>query len=113
MAARRARDLTQQEVADHFGVSKGTVSAWEKGGGVPDALRLARLAKLYRVTADSLLWDDALTMEAIQFGAQFDALTDRQRRTFRAMWLAYFEQAKTDGEVEAAMPVTKTAKDPR
>lgn len=99
-AARERRQLTQQQVADVFSVKKGTVSAWEMGGGVPDSLRLRRLAKLYGVSADALLWDDSLTPEAMQFAAQFDALSDRQQRAFRAMWLAYFEQAKEDTTVE-------------
>jgi transcriptional regulator with XRE-family HTH domain len=101
-AARERKGLTQQQVADAFSLKKATVSAWETGGGMPDALRLARLAKMYDVSADALLWDDALTNEAMQFAAQFDALTDQQQRTFRALWLAYFEQAKADKDVEAS-----------
>lgn len=90
-----------------YPITKGGVGAWEKGRNLPDALWLRRLAKLYGTTLDSLVWDDALTMDAIRFAAQFDALTDKQQRSFRAMWLAYFEQSKTDAEVEAGMPATR------
>lgn len=106
-AARVAKGLTQQEVATKFDVKKATVSAWETGAGAPDALRLRSLARLYDVSADALLWDDSLTPEAMRFAAQFDALTDQQRRTFKVMWMAYFEDALSDEGVESQMPVTR------
>lgn len=102
--------MTQQEVADRLGVKKATVSAWEKGRGLPDALRLRQLAKLYSVSADSLLWEDALSPDAMQFAADFDHLTDAQRRTFRAVWTAFIAQAITDIDVEGRMEITKTLK---
>ena len=112
-AARKARGLTQDQVAAALDTKKGTVSAWEKARGVPDALRLARLAKRYETTADLLLWDTAPTMEAIRFAVQFDALNDRQQRAFKAMWLAYFEQAASDEHVAehlGAVPAKETTK---
>lgn len=106
-AARLAKKMTQQQVAELFDVNKATVSAWETGAGAPDALRLRRLARLYDVSADAILWDDSLTTEAMRFAAQFDALSDKQQRSFRAMWLAYFEEAISDDGVEDSMPITK------
>jgi putative transcriptional regulator len=106
-SAREAKEMTQQAVADLFGVNKATVSAWETGAGAPDALRLRRLARLYDVSADAILWDDSLTTEAMRFAAQFDALNDKQQRSFRAMWLAYFEEAISDDGVENRMPITQ------
>ena len=44
-AAREAKGLTQQQVADKFDVKKATVSAWETGVGVPDALRLRQACR--------------------------------------------------------------------
>lgn len=105
--ARQQKGLTQLEVAEKFGINKATVSAWETGAGAPDALRLRRLARMYDVSADAILWDDSLTTEALRFAAQFDALTDKQQRAFRAMWLAYFEEAVSDEGVEQSMPITK------
>jgi len=104
-SARTLAGMTQPEVAKAlsdlgYAFGKGAISAWEKGRNVPDSLVLRRLAKLYKTTADALLWDTALSMEAVRFGAQFDGLTTKQQRSFRAMWLAYFEEATTDEEVE-------------
>jgi len=99
-AAREAKGLTQQQVADKFDVKKATVSAWETGVGVPDALRLRQLAKMYGVSADALLWENALSHEAMQMAAQFDALNEKQRKTLTAVWLAFVEDAISDGEVQ-------------
>jgi len=96
--------LTQEQVGSRFGVGKGTVSAWETGRGDPGVFRLRELAKLYGVSADALLWDSAPSLEAMQFAAQFDGLSDRQQRTFRAMWLAYFQEASSDADVAQHLP---------
>lgn len=112
-AAREGKQLTQDQVARIFDVTKGTVSAWETGGGDPGVYRLRELSKLYCVSTDSLLWEDGLTNEAMQFAAQFDALSEKQRITFRALWLAYVQTALDDNGVETRMPITKTEKEPR
>lgn len=51
---RRARHLTQQELADRLGVSNKSVSRWESGG-YPDVVTLAPLARALGVTVDELL----------------------------------------------------------
>jgi len=109
-AARESKDLTQQDVARELEMTTyKTVSAWETGRGLPDALTMKRLAKLYGVSAESLLWDNAPSLEAMQIAAQFDSLTVKQRETFRAVWMAFVESAVGDDEVERKMPVTKMA----
>lgn len=87
-----------------YPITKAAVGAWEKGRNLPDALWLSRIAKLYGTTVDSLVSDDSITLDAIRFAAQYDGLTERQKRSFRALWLAYFEQSKTDAEVEEHLP---------
>lgn len=52
---RRARNLTQRELAEQVGVSDKTVSRWESGGGYPDVPVLVPLAKALGVTVDDLL----------------------------------------------------------
>lgn len=107
-AAREAKKLTQQDVARELRVTTyKTVSAWETGRGLPDALMIKRLAKLYGVSAESILWENAPTIEAMQIAAQFDSLNAKQRETFRAVWMAFVESAVGDDEVERKMPVTK------
>lgn len=38
--------------------TKQAISAWEQGRNLPDPLVLRRLCRLYKVSADSLLWAD-------------------------------------------------------
>lgn len=90
-----------------YAITRAAIGAWETGRNLPDALWLRRLAKLYGTTLDALVWDEAISMEGIQFAVQFDALSPTNQRKFRAMWLAYFEEAKSDEEVEDRMPATR------
>lgn len=109
-SARKGKGLTQDQVADRFKVNKATVSAWETGRGVPDALTLRALAKLYDTSADALLWEDSLSPEAMKFAAEFDNLTDKQQRTFRTVWMAFVADSASDGDVEEKMQETKKFK---
>ncbi len=52
---RKAKGLTQQEVADMLGISNKTLSSWESGRSYPDILTLPALAELYGVTVDEIL----------------------------------------------------------
>lgn len=106
-SARQAKGLTQDDIAKRFSINKATVSAWETGRGDPGVFRLRELSKLYDVSADALLWEDSLTPDAMKVAAQFDGLTERQKRTFYAMWMAYVQESASDAHVEESMPATK------
>ena len=54
-AKRRARGLTQGQVAIHMGVSPQAVSKWERGLACPDLVFLDDLADLLDVTIEELL----------------------------------------------------------
>lgn len=107
-----------QSVADRltelgYPIGKAAVGHWETGTNLPDAIWLRRLAKLYNTTLDALVWDDSISIEAIQVAAEFDGLTDEQKRGFRALWMAFFQQSVDDKNVERKMPITKTEKEPK
>lgn len=100
-------DAVARQLSDAgYPTVKQTVSAWESGRNLPDPLVLKRLAKLYSHSADALLWDSAPSIEAMQFAAQYDSLSEAQRRTFKAVWMAFIQQGATDNEVEKRMPAT-------
>lgn len=54
--AREVSALSQSEAAKQLGIGKAALSAWEVGRNLPDALMLGRAARVYRVSADALLW---------------------------------------------------------
>ena len=57
---RRSRDLTQEEVATHLGISYQAISKWERGDGYPDITMLPALANYYGVSVDELMGMDEM-----------------------------------------------------
>ena len=52
---RRQRDLTQEEVAAHLGISPQSISKWERAEGYPDITMLPALANYFGVSVDELI----------------------------------------------------------
>ena len=52
---RKAKNLTQDELAADLGVTATAVSKWENGYTLPDILMLCAVADYFEVTADELL----------------------------------------------------------
>lgn len=52
---RRERNLTQEEVAAHLGISFQSISKWERGDGYPDITMLPALANYFGTSVDELL----------------------------------------------------------
>lgn len=51
---RKARNLTQEELAENLGVSSQAVSKWENGMGMPDISMVIPLAHFFGVSADCI-----------------------------------------------------------
>lgn len=109
-SARQQRKLSIQQVAEKFKIDVAAVLAWEAGRAMPDAVAIRELAKLYDVSADGLLWEDSLSPEAMQLAAEFDSLSERQKRTLSAMWMAFIRESASDAEIEDRMEATKEFK---
>ena len=54
-AVRKAKGLTQDELAIRLNVVRQTVSKWKKGLSVPDAAMLIRVAEIFEVSVSELL----------------------------------------------------------
>ncbi len=52
---RRAKDMTQEDIAEYLGVSVSAVSQWEANKTAPDLSLIAPLCNLLEVSADELL----------------------------------------------------------
>jgi transcriptional regulator with XRE-family HTH domain len=57
---RKARDLTQEQIADVFNVSPQSVSRWETGATYPDMELLPSIASYFNITVDELLGVDKI-----------------------------------------------------
>ena len=55
---RRARGLTQEQLAEKVGVSRQSLSGWETDSALPDTVNVLALADLFGVTTDYLLRPD-------------------------------------------------------
>lgn len=61
---RRSKDLTQEEVAAHLGISFQAISKWERNDGYPDITMLPALANYFGVSVDELIGMDDITSAA-------------------------------------------------
>ena len=52
---RKAKNITQEELANHLNVSRKSVSRWETGTNMPDLAILIELSKFYDVNIDEIL----------------------------------------------------------
>ena len=66
---RKARNLTQEELAKHLGISFQAISKWERGEGYPDITMLPALARYFGVTVDELIG-----MNEIEAAREFDRI---------------------------------------
>lgn len=53
--ARLAKGLTQQQVADHMGITNSTYCGYETGKRQPDVEKIKLLAKILQTSGDTLL----------------------------------------------------------
>lgn len=56
---RKQKGYTQETLAQKLNIVRQTVSKWEKGYSVPDAVMLEKLAELFEVSVGELLGDTA------------------------------------------------------
>ena len=90
---RKAKGLSQEELATKVNVVRQTVSKWEKGISVPDSEMLIALADALGVSVSALLGEEAQTEEAPTLQAlaaklellneQFAKRAERSRKIWR------------------------------
>ena len=66
---RKAKGLTQSELADKLNVTRQSVSKWELGDSFPDISLLAKISEIFGISVDTLI-------SAGEPESQLDALTD-------------------------------------
>lgn len=83
-ALRKQKGYTQETFAQELNVVRQTVSKWEKGYSVPDALMLEKIAELFEVSVGELLGEDEIKAgertELEQISAQLSLLNNQLAR---------------------------------
>lgn len=90
---RKAKGLSQEELAIRLCVVRQTVSKWEKGLSVPDAELLVKLAETFEVPVSQLLGmpidpgdsSDAVAQQLSRINEQLAVKNRRARRIWRVV----------------------------
>ncbi len=53
---RKAMNMTQEDLAERCDVSRQAVAKWEKGESLPDVYLIAKLAGMFNITIEELIW---------------------------------------------------------
>ena len=62
-ALRQQKNITQEALANHLGITPQSVGKWERGEGFPDITLLPKIAFYFDVTVDELLCVDQVRVE--------------------------------------------------
>ena len=64
---RKNLGLTQEDLASHCSVTRQAVAKWEKGESLPDIYTVAKLAKLFSISIEDLIYTDKAIVENQNF----------------------------------------------
>lgn len=83
LTLRKARDLTQEELAEKLNVSRQSVSKWESGQAVPELDKIVALSAVFDVSTDYLLKSseiDDLSVKTEMLEKQQEQMLLREQR---------------------------------
>ena len=95
---RKEKGLTQEELAQHMGISPQAVSKWENDQTCPDISALPKLARLFGVTVDELL-EGREALPAVRI------LPPEQRRDIKDMILRVTVDSAQGDKVRVNLPM--------
>lgn len=94
---RKAKSITQEELAQHLGVSPQAVSKWENDVACPDIMQLVPLAKLFGTTTDELLSNESVK--------ETQLLPEGERRDLKTLLLKVVVDTKLGDKVRINLPM--------
>lgn len=95
---RKAKGVTQDQLAEHMGVSSQAVSKWENDLSCPDITLLPRLADYFGTTIDVLLRGE--NSHAVQ------VVSERERRDLNKMLLKVLVNSSRGDIVKVNLPLS-------
>ena len=94
---RKAKGLTQDELAIRLNVVRQTISKWEKGLSVPDAEMLQKIAEVFEVDVSQLLGSsihqnenvDVIAEQLSRINEQLAIKNNRTRKIWKAIGIIF------------------------
>ena len=101
---RKARGMTQDELADKMGVSPQAVSKWENDLSMPDLPVLIELSDYFHISLDDFLKEKVQTVEL---------LSEDKRKDIEQMFLRVYVDSENGDRVRVNLPLAlvKMARD--
>ena len=101
---RKARGMTQDELADKMGVSPQAVSKWENDLSMPDLPVLIELSDFFHISLDDFLKEKVQTVER---------LPEDKRKDIEQMFLRVYVNSENGDRVRVNLPLVlvKMARD--
>lgn len=99
---RLAKDVTQDELAQHLRISPQAISKWERETGYPDIMMLPRIAAFFDVSVDELLGTgEEIRREKIEKWTKesFDYRHTGQIAKNYELWKSAYNEYPNDQEV--------------
>lgn len=101
---RKAKNMTQEELAAQLGVTPTAISKWENSNTLPDILMLCALADCFEVTADELLGRAKqyryamIAAQTMELGQQVAAIAKEYGILARGIFTDFTQAAQAAGE---------------
>ena len=95
---RKEKGLTQEELAQHMGISPQAVSKWENDQTCPDISALPKLSRLFGVTVDELL-EGREALPAVR------VLPPEERRDIKDMLLRVIVDSAQGDKIRVNLPM--------
>lgn len=97
LTLRKAKDLTQEQLAEKLDVSRQSISKWESGQATPELEKIVALSAVFDVTTDYLLKSseiDDLSVKTEMLEKQQQAILVREQRQRQILGCVMYSAAE-------------------
>ena len=86
--ARLQKNITQEDLAEHLGVTRQTISSWETGKSYPDIISVIKMSDIFDISLDKMLKEDKQLVNNMQ--KQMDTVKSNKSIVFTILFSIIF-----------------------
>lgn len=86
--ARLQKNITQEDLAEHLGVTRQTISSWETGKSYPDIISVIKMSDIFDISLDKMLKEDKQLVNNMQ--KQMDTVKSNKSIVFTISFAIIF-----------------------